>query len=103
MSLYGIVFSMCCIRFACRDNLVFLMSDCPHSSEDLAAFFSHYAQLPSTQLKGRGRDTKDTFLSDDLSAQLKKCSMVLHWVDTAPSQGKTQVAAGCCGCSVEGD
>ena len=77
--------------FACRDNLVFVMSDCPHSSEDLAAFFHLRAQLPSTQLKGRGSDTKGVFLSEGLSAQLKKCSLSLHWVDTSPLQGKTQV------------
>ena len=77
--------------FACRDNLVFVMSDCPHSSEDLAAFFHLRAHLPSTQLKGRGSDTKGVFLSEGLSAQLKKCSLSLHWVDTSPLQGKTQV------------
>ena len=77
--------------FACRDNLVFVMSDCPHSSEDLAAFFHLRARLPSTQLKGRGSDTKGVFLSEGLSAQLKKCSLSLHWVDTSPLQGKTQV------------
>ena len=87
------VFSVRCTCSTCRGNLVFVVGDCPHSSEDLAAFFSHQAELPSAQLKGRGRNVKDTFLSDDLSAQLKKCSMALHWVDTAPAQGKTQVAA----------
>ena len=76
---------------ACRDNLVFVMSDCPHSSEDLAAFFYLHAHLPTTQLKGRGNDTKGVFLSEGLSAQLKKCSLSLHWVDTTPLQGKTQV------------
>ena len=70
---------------------MFVMSDCPHSAEDLAAFFSHRVHLPSAELKGRGSDTKGMFLSDDLSAQLKKCSMALHWVDTAPALGKTQV------------
>ena len=71
---------------------MFVVSDCPHSTEDLAAFSSHSVLIPSTQPKGGGSAVKGVFLSDDLSSQLKKCGIALHWVDTAPSQGKTQVA-----------
>jgi hypothetical protein len=64
-----------------RSNFIFILSDCPHNSGDLATFSCN----PNIDAVYDVKDVvKKLFLPDDLLIQLTKFNIGLHWVDTNP-------------------
>ena len=82
-----IVFSICTFR----SNFIFILSDCPHNSGDLATFSCN----PNIDAVYDVKDVvKKLFLPDDLLIQLTKFNIGLHWVDTNPWSPEEQVCIG---------
>ena len=75
-----------------RSSFIFILSDCPHSSEDLCTFCCN----PLIHKMDDVNDAvKKLFLPGDLLLQLTKFNIGLHWVDTKHRNAEQNV------CSVE--